>query len=484
MLKRTPLRVQLVAAVVALVALGLTVTGIAATTSLRSYLIERVDQQLTSAARPIVGNAAAFVLGNRRPPAQGLPSQYFVRIYGADAEPITIATADLEIEPTRNVPAAKLTEASGKPFSLGAQTGRTNWRAVVLPLRGEQRALVAVPLKEVADTVTRMRRIVGIVSLLVLAALAALAYAVVRSSLKPLVEVETTAEAIAAGELSRRVPQRDPRTEVGRLSRSLNVMLTQIESAFGARAQSEAAARASEERMRRFVADASHELRTPLTSIRGFAELYRQGAASSPPDVDRSMQRIEEEATRMGVLVDDLLLLARLDQQRPLERRPVELVALAADAVHDATAAWPGRDVQLRVLPGDIVPVVLGDEARLRQVLSNLVSNAVTHTPVGTVATVTVGADDGDAVLEVSDTGPGLAPAAAARVFERFYRADASRTRAAGGTGLGLSIVAALVAAHGGTVTVETEPGRGATFRVRLPLAATAAKPAESVAPQ
>jgi two-component system OmpR family sensor kinase len=340
---------------------------------------------------------------------------------------------------------------------------------------------VALKLTDVNNTVNRLRFIELIVGLGVLLVLGALGYGVVRSSLKPLVEVETTAEAIAAGDLTRRVPERDPRTEVGRLARSLNAMLAQIEAAFHARETSESAARASEQRMRRFVADASHELRTPLTSIRGFAELYRQGATSAPDDIDRSMKRIEDEAARMGLLVDDLLLLARLDQQRPLERRPVELLALAADAVHDANAAWPGRTVQLRVLAGDTAPVVMGDDARLRQVLSNLLSNAVTHTPVGTVATVTVGADGTDAVLEVSDNGPGLAPDAAERVFERFYRADTSRTRAAGGTGLGLSIVAALVAAHGGTVAVETAPGAGATFRVRLPLAApleNAAEPA------
>ena len=471
-MRRTPLRVQLVAALAVLVALGLTITGLAATSALRSYLVSRVDQQLTAAARPIVGNAAAFIEGRRRPPAQGLPSQFFVRIYGVDDAPIDITTRSLDIEPSRDISAVQLAAATGKPFTLAARSGDSTWRALILPLRGQQRALVAVPLDDVSDTVSRLRRIIVVVSLAVLAALAMLAYFVVRRSLQPLVEVEATAEAIAAGDLSRRVPELDRRTEVGRLARSLNAMLSQIETAFVARAQSETSARASEDRMRRFVADASHELRTPLTSIRGFAELYRQGAASSPAEVDRAMERIEEEAARLGLLVDDLLLLARLDQQRPLERRPVELIALAGDAVSDAKAAWPDREVRLHVLPGGDVPIVLGDEARLRQVLSNLVSNAVTHTPRGVTATVTVGTADGWAVLDVTDDGPGLAPDAAARVFERFYRADAARTRAAGGTGLGLSIVAALVAAHGGTVALESAPGAGATFRVRLPLAA------------
>jgi two-component system OmpR family sensor kinase len=220
--------------------------------------------------------------------------------------------------------------------------------------------------------------------------------------------------------------------------------------------------------MRRFVADASHELRTPLTSIRGFAELYRQGAVQSPEDVARILRRVEDEAARMGLLVDDLLLLARLDQQRPLEQRPVDLLALATDAVQDARAVDPGRPVAVQVVGSPPGPVT-GDEARLRQVVGNLVTNALNHTPPGTPVLVSVGGEPGWAVLAVTDRGPGLAPEDADRVFERFYRADASRTRAAGGTGLGLSIVAALVAAHGGRVDVESAPGRGATFRVRLP---------------
>jgi two-component system OmpR family sensor kinase len=299
--------------------------------------------------------------------------------------------------------------------------------------------------------------------------LAGLGYGAVRSSLRPLAEVEATAAGIAAGDLSRRVPERDPRTEVGRLGRALNGMLTQIESAFMARSSSEAAARASEERMRRFVADASHELRTPLTSIRGFAELYRQGAVRDPAEVARLLRRVEDEAARMGLLVDDLLLLARLDQQRPLERRPVDLLAVATDAVADARAVAPDRHVSLRVV-GDRAPVVAGDEPRLRQVVGNLVTNALTHTPPGTPVAVIVGTEGSSAVLDVTDEGPGLAHDDAQRVFERFYRADAARSRSSGGTGLGLSIVAALVAAHGGTVRLDTAPGAGAAFRVRLPL--------------
>jgi two-component system, OmpR family, sensor kinase len=352
------------------------------------------------------------------------------------------------------------------------------------------------------------------VSLIVLAALAGVGAAIVRASLRPLVEIEQTARAIAAGDLTRRVPERDPGTEVGRLGRALNTMLAQIESAFGARAASEASARRSEDRMRRFVADASHELRTPLTTIRGFAELYRQGAARDPAELDRLMRRIEDQAARMGLLVEDLLLLARLDTERPLDRQPVDLLALAAEAVNDARAVAPDRRIEL-VLGGDDgdhhtaperrsgvdvasrsaaasagppharrsyptgVLVVLGDDRRLRQVLANLVNNALTHTPAGSPIEVRVGTSTLDGrpgvAVEVVDHGPGLAPEQAERVFERFYRADTARSPADGGTGLGLSIVAALVAVHGGTVAVDSVPGRGARFRVVLPLAPDAA---------
>jgi two-component system, OmpR family, sensor kinase len=278
--------------------------------------------------------------------------------------------------------------------------------------------------------------------------------------------VERTAAAIAAGELERRVPQRDPRTEVGRLSLALNGMLAQIQRAMASSEQSAELARESEERMRRFIGDASHDLRTPLTTIRGYAELYRQGAAR---DTDMLMGRIESEAGRMGLLVEDLLLLARLDEQRPLDQRRVDLLALASDAVHDAQTVAPTRQIRMEVFDGPGTPEVLGDEARLRQVFSNLMSNAVQHTPESAGITVRVGTDADSAVLEVCDEGPGMNAEDAQRVFERFYRADSSRTRASGGFGLGLSIVDSLVDAHGGAVSVDTAPGRGCRFRVSLP---------------
>jgi two-component system OmpR family sensor kinase len=258
---------------------------------------------------------------------------------------------------------------------------------------------------------------------------------------------------------------------MGRLSHALNAMLEQIERAFGARAASEARARRSEERMRRFVADASHELRTPLTSIRGFAELHRQGAVTDPGEVSRLLARIEDEATRMGLLVDDLLLLARLDQERPVQHVPVDLRRVADAAVEAARAAAPDRTVDLVVDDADWV--VQGDEARLRQVVTNLLDNALGYSPTTTPVELRLGRTTRSGqdlvAVEVVDQGPGLTAEQTERVFERFYRTDAARSRAQGGTGLGLSIVAAITQEHGGTVEVDSAPGEGATFRVLLP---------------
>jgi two-component system OmpR family sensor kinase len=367
---------------------------------------------------------------------------------------------------------------------------------IVTPARGDGpgTTVAGLSLNDVDATTANLAVVELGVGAAILVVLAALGFVAVGSSLRRLVAVEHTAEAIAAGDLSQRVPEGDERTEVGRLAAALNTMLTQIESAFRSSAASEASARASEDRMRRFVADASHELRTPLTSIRGFAELYRQGAVPAG-DVERIMRRIESEAVRMGLLVEDLLMLARLDQQRPLAREPVDLLGIATDAVGDAKVVAPGHEVTLRAEAG-APPVILGDDARLRQVVGNLISNALTHTPPGTAVTVSLSTADGRARLAVADEGPGMSAEQAERVFERFYRVDKARTRRAGraggvpasgttgvvaggvaqhsGSGLGLAIVAALVAAHDGTVEVDSVPGQGASFRVRLPLLAVA----------
>jgi two-component system OmpR family sensor kinase len=288
----------------------------------------------------------------------------------------------------------------------------------------------------------------------------------VRVGLRPLAEVEETAVAIAEGDLERRVPGANPNTEVGQLAQALNVMLGRIEDAFAARDATEAELRRSEERLRRFVADASHELRTPVAAVAAYAELFDQGAQTHPEDLPRVMSGIRAETARMADLVQDLLLLARLDEGRPLERKPVELVQLAGMAVDAATAvgpAWPAKVVAERPVE------VEGDAARLRQVLDNLLANVRAHTPPGTMATVRLSERDGEAVIEVSDNGPGLSPELAGRVFERFFRADPSRSRQHGGSGLGLAIVAAIVGAHSGRVEADLGPEGGALFRVLLP---------------
>ncbi len=473
MRRSTPLRVKLVAAVVALAALALLVTGLSATRVLHGYLQSRVDSQLTAASqallRPDDGRGPP---GRRGGPRFDEFSAFYVRLTAADGSLLfqpTVPAAELPSTPL--LPAGTATRPG--LFTVPSRSGESRFRALAARFDGGKTAVVALDLRDVDSTTRRLTRIELVVGLLVLAVLAVLGYLVVRSSLRPLVEVETTAEAIAAGDLTRRVPESDPRTEVGRLSRAFNAMLGQIERAFHEREASEQEARQSEDRMRRFVADASHELRTPLTSIRGFAELHRQGALPSPADIDRAMRRVEDEAARMGLLVEDLLLLARLDQQRPLERQPVDLLELASAAVH---AASPAGDVQLVAASPEVAPVVTGDAQRLRQVLGNLVTNALVHGAPPVV--VRIGTAYGQAVVEVIDAGPGIAQADRARAFERFFRADASRTRASGGTGLGLSIVASIVRAHAGTVELDETPGGGTTVRVRLPLAAPAAVPA------
>jgi two-component system, OmpR family, sensor kinase len=290
----------------------------------------------------------------------------------------------------------------------------------------------------------------------------------VRVSFAPLRAVEATAEAIARGELAERVPGEEERTEVGRLARAINVMLARIERAFAQRDATEQELRASEGRMRQFVADASHELRTPLTAVSAYAELFEQGAATRADDLERVMHGIRTETARMGSLVEDLLLLARLDEGRPLEREDVELLGVAAEAVQTASTVGPQWPVRL-VAPQPVE--IVGDRMRIRQVLDNLLANVRTHCPEGTSTVVTVERDGLDAVVSVKDDGPGISPVDAARVFERFFRADASRSRRYGGAGLGLSIVASIAKAHGGTVTAAAAGSEGGTeITMRLPL--------------
>ena len=453
----------LVAATLVLVACGLAASGIMVTSILRHSLISRIDQTLLDASR---GWAQAPRRRQAAPSYEGPdpgrpPSKFYVRGVGTDGVPFT-AINDRNAEPAL----PQDNDVGPNPTTLPSVNGSDiQWRAV--SVRGPHGLItVAIDLSDVQHTVRSLVWLQFGIGVAVLVVVGIAGFAVVHRSLRPLAEVEQTAAAIAAGQLDRRVPERDPRTEVGRLSLALNGMLTQIQQAVASSESSADKARGSEDRMRRFITDASHELRTPLTTIRGFAELYRQGAAR---DVPKLLSRIESEASRMGMLVDDLLLLARLDVQRPLEHNRVDLLALASDAVHDAQAIDPKRTITMEVLDGPGTPEVLGDEPRIRQVLSNLVVNALQHTPASADVVIRVGTEGDDALLEVADQGPGMSREDATRVFERFYRTDSSRARASGGTGLGLSIVDSLVRAHGGVVTVTTAPGEGCCFRVTLP---------------
>ena len=585
---RTPLRTKLITAVLALVIVALAVISVASVVLLRTNLTTQQDPKLRSNFDRYVASASSItatpgateittsglLLGLQgtggqltSPNSQGQSFPGMGNLRGQGSLPSLPTSANWANSP------------NGVILTVPAQSGGDSWRVMAVAVsftnattgKTEPGTLVlGVDLGPVNADIERLAIVDLAVSGAIVIVLAMVAIAVVQANLRPLNDIELSAGQIAQGHLDHRVPEGDPRTEVGSLSRSLNAMLTQIERAFHAQEESEQAAHDSEERMRRFIADASHELRTPLTTIRGFAAHYRMrggaggrprganggrngrledqeqssrtdalvpesangsltgvaspaaesrsgtsredppSASSSsadgmpPEELDHLIARVEAEATRMGLLVEDLLTLARLDQQRPLNIAPVDVLTLAADAVQDARIVSPGRPIDLIVAPGTAF-LVDGDEQRLRQVLGNLVNNAITHTPAGTPVRVKIGAGtlppmaDGRArgpasadengfassvggtgagrdqpvpavVLDVEDDGPGMPAEQAQRVFERFYRADAARNRASGGTGLGLAIVAGLVNAHGGTVSVRTAPGQGADFQVRLPL--------------
>jgi len=515
---RVPLRIKLITAVLALVAIALVAISIAGLSVLSTYLLDQQDGLLAQTQGQATHQMELYLADTTSyPQPNAYPASLDWQPANGHVQHVLLPTQSQFgmrfAAPTVPGPAIPTGQSwsLGQTMTVSALSGGHRWRVMAFPTTFDTpngqvsgTMLVGTDVSSVYDTIGTLAHIDLIVSGVVLVALAIVGIAIVRTSLRPLTDIELTAQAIAAGDLSRRVPDRDPRTEVGRLGRSLNTMLAQVEAAFHARETSEAAARWSEERMRQFVADASHELRTPLTAIRGYAEYYRQrggalgngarhaapastelspanGGQLTEPDVDRIMQRVEQESARMGVLVEDMLLLARLDQQRPLERRPVDLLTLAADAVQDARMIAPQRKIELIVGKGAAF-LVLGDEQRLRQVIGNLMSNALTHTPDGTPIDVRIFTHGPDGrlpvpsvTLEVDDHGPGLSKEQSDRVFERFYRADQARRRKTGGAGLGLAIVSALVTAHGGAVGVDTAPGNGATFWITLPLAAEAA---------
>jgi len=477
------LRWRLLALLGVLLLCGLGVSGMVTYRALNSYLVQREDIQLDSyaraAARELIGTGAFGGYGPRiglgngggEPFVEALnPSGVVVASSPASAGASVLPAPKM---PTR-LPSAPSTEATTDPVADAAYLtvpssgpGRAPYRVRVSPLSSGplevpgDTLIVAAPLTDVEATLHAMvwTELGVTAGVLILALLAGLW--LVRRSLRPLDEMADTAGEIAAGQLDRRVPVEGDNTEVGRLGLALNGMLGRIEGAFAEK-------EASEARLRRFVGDASHELRTPLTSIRGYAELFRRGADRRPEDLAKVMRRIEDEATRMGLLVDDLLLLARLDQGRPLEDDEVDLSALVADALDAARVVEPDRTIAAEVA-GPLL--VRGDGNRLRQVIDNLLGNVRMHTPPGAAARVRLSRETGSAVLEVEDSGPGLDSEAAEKVFERFYRADQARTHESGGAGLGLSIVHAIVTAHGGTVSASNRPDGGAIFRVVIPLA-------------
>jgi two-component system, OmpR family, sensor kinase len=472
------LRLKLLVAVIVLAFGGLIATDVATYTSLRSFLFTRVDQQLQAAGGPVLHGLQES--GGPFPNPGGtalIPPGTYGELRDADGNLIGRPKHYTYGGPDRPDPAIPatlyrygVTATEPSRFTTGT-VGSLRYRVLAQPVantEGDRGTLfVAIPLTDVDQTLRRLRLIEGLVSGFVVLALGLLLWWLVRRELRPLEVMGEAAGAIAAGDLTRRVEPTDQRTEIGRLGVALNAMLAQIEAAFEER-------RASEARLRRFVADASHELRTPLTSIRGYAELFRRGADTRPEDLAKSMRRIEAEASRMGVLVDDLLLLARLDQGRPLERERVDVAAVARDAAESARAIEPDRPMQVEATGPAIV---VGDEGRLRQVVDNLLDNVRVHTPAGTPLELSVETSGEDVILSVADRGPGMPPEVAGRVFERFYRGDPARARGAGGAGLGLSIVSAIVEAHGGTVTASSD--QGARFEIRLPGASVAGSPSE-----
>ncbi len=464
------LRGRLLIGVISLVVIGLLILDVATYTSLQRFLTGRVDDQLHGSH-----NTAISVLGgpSEGPGPQaggGLPEDTIVERVSPNgtvvqAKRLAFAPTTSKALPVIPTTLPSANERTPAISTLAGTGGVVQYRAAIWQedlFQGDT-VVLAIPLIDVASTLNQVLQVELFITIGVVAAMAILALLIIRISLRPLQKMGAVAQDIAAGDLSRRVEPANSKSEIGRLGLALNGMLSQIESAFAERT-------ASNRRLRRFVADASHELRTPLTSIRGYSEMLRRGAAESPADADLARRRIEEESIRMTGLVDDMLVLARLDQGRPLDQEPVDLQAIATDAVADARVVAPQREIKL-TSSGTVV--VNGDDTRLRQVLANLVRNAIVHTPVQTPIDVTLSTEDSIAKLSVADHGPGLNAEEIDRIFEPFYRADPSRSRDSGGAGLGLSIVSAVVTAHGGHVKVRETEGGGATFEVALPLAGT-----------
>ena len=467
---RRSLRVQLTIVIVVLLSLGIVILSVIATTALRGFWFDRVDEQLA-------GGMGPFATASVRPPPdvavenQGPrpPSSFYLTFIYADGRaPVVLSTSASDAGPAPAVPAvSELPGLQGQPFIVGSVASGPEWRVLVKPLVGDEGwAVAAVSMADMQATMRQLILLQVLVGLAVVIIAGGVGYVIVRRSLRPLDDMADAAKQITAGDLSVRAAEDDAASaEVHELSTAFNTMVTRIEDSFAAEQESESQARASEERMRQFVADAGHELRTPLTSIRGYAELIEQGAADDP---SVALARIQDEARRMGELVDDLQLLARLDEDRQLDLVDLDLGQVVGEAVASAKTVEPDREFIIDCV--NEAAVVRGDSRRLRQVMDNLLSNAVRYSV--REAPIAVGIDGSDhwVLIRVTDRGVGLTEDECSRVFERLYRTDDARTRVRGGSGLGLAIVLSIVEAHGGEVFVASEIGVGSTFGFTLPI--------------
>jgi two-component system, OmpR family, sensor kinase len=476
------LRNRLVLGVVILSTLGFSASGVIAQKQIESFLVHQIDDQLLNVATGALPrvNLAGIVdddFQERRgfagrdddddapqTPLNRVPTNTSLTLLDGNGAVVAGIGGDLNTVSVRDYIAGYSPEEvaafEGEPFTLNADG--ENFRVLALPLPSNLGSVaIAQSLNDVDRTLSRLKWLFFLIGFVIVGLIAIASRTMIKVGLKPLSEVENTAEKIAAGDLSARLPDAKPTTEVGRLTTVLNVMLTRIEESFAMR-------KTSEDKLRRFVADASHELRTPLTAIRGFAELHRQGAVTGEEDTKQLISRIEGESIRMGSLVEDLLLLARLDQSREMEHLPVDIAQVTKDAVASAQVAGPDHPILLIGAVDELY--TLGDQHRIHQVVANLLANARTHTPAGTPITVSIAQDSDGLRIAVADAGPGLSDEDQKRIFERFYRADSSRVRIDGeGSGLGLSIVDAVMKAHGGSVSVTSELGKGATFTLFFP---------------
>jgi len=477
------LRRRITFGILILTATGYVISGVIAQQALKGYLLHQVDSQLVALSGGTLPRVAAFGIADsddfeenrderrkNRPlivatPLQRIPTSTSITLLDSNGTVLAELGGDLNSSPIANylggLSMQDVADLNGEAFTVKGTRDDFRAIAVVLP-NGAGSVVAAQSLGDLNRTVDRLGLLFLLIGLLLLTLITVATRLVIRIGMRPLKDVEATAGEIAGGNLSVRMPDANPDTEVGRLVTALNSMLSRIEGSFAARVE-------SEDRLRRFVADASHELRTPITAFRGFYELYRQGAVQGEQPTKDLVARIEGESVRMSTLVEDLLLLARLDEERQMEMKPINLVDIVDAAVSSARVSNPHHKIEFEKPSHEIF--ILGDAPRVHQVIANLLANAGVHTPMGSQVALTISQEALGVAVAVSDNGPGLSPEAQSKIFQRFYRADPSRARVDGeGSGLGLSIVDAVMRAHGGSISVQSEPGNGAKFTLFFPL--------------